>query len=62
MYVLFRFIPILLLIWLLCYSFYMLGKKNTTKGNHKKSHGHHRKKVDSTIVEEEKDGRKSKNK
>lgn len=51
-----RIFPVLFLLWLICYSFYSLGRKNALKGNKKKTHNnHHRKKVDSTVVEKEQD-------
>ena len=56
MHFLFRVIPVLLLLWLICYYFYSLGRKNALKGNKKKPHNkYHSKKVESTVVEKEQD-------
>ncbi len=53
MHFLIRIFPVLFLLWLICYSFYSLGKKNALKGNKKKTHDNHRKKVESTVVKKE---------
>ena len=56
MRLLIRLFPILFLVWLICYSFYSLGKRNALKGNKKKSNNNYkRKKVESKVVEEEQD-------
>ena len=50
-----RLILIIFLIWLICNSFYFLGQKNAFKKSKTKSNGSsYRKKVDSTVVEKEK--------
>jgi archaellum component FlaF (FlaF/FlaG flagellin family) len=55
MFSLLRSILIIFIVWLICYSIYYLGQKNAFK-NRKKKHNDsdHRKKVDSTEVEKEK--------
>lgn len=56
MHFLIRIFPVLFLLWLICYSFYSLGRKNALKGNKKKSNNkYHRKKVESKVVEKEND-------
>ena len=51
-----RIIPVLFLIWIVCYYFYSLGKKNALKENKKKTNNnHHRIKVESKVVEKEQD-------
>ena len=55
MRLLIRILPILLLLWLICYCFYSLGKNNAIKENKKKTNNYnHRKKVESKVVGEEK--------
>lgn len=52
----YRFIIISFLIWLICRYFYSLGQKNAfKKSNINPKSSTHRKKVESTVVEKEKD-------
>ena len=56
MRLLLRLLPLLFLIWLICYTFYSLGKRSALKGSKRNSQDtNQRKKVDSTVIEKEKD-------
>jgi hypothetical protein len=55
MFSLLRFILLIFIIWLICKSIYFLGQKNAFKNSRTKPNdSNHRKKVDSTVVEKEK--------
>ncbi len=56
MRLLIRVLPLLFLVWLTCYTFYSMGKRNALKGSKRNSQDtNQRKKVDSKVVEKEKD-------